>query len=108
MARIARVPSAVWPADNQASPFDCTIYLIHETSSNNAKIGIASHPIRRRSGLQCGNPRRLVIAALYQGTRTDCRVIEREAREHFRIPDGTEWFIDSIDAAIKFLDGFSE
>jgi hypothetical protein len=77
MARIRTIKPDEWVTQNEVWPHGCSLYVITESGSSRTKIGIAEHPLRRLSTLQCGNSRRLVLSAIFTGDRAECRRIER-------------------------------
>ena len=76
MARIRTIKPDLWVNSNAAWPHGCSLYVIEEQRPGPIKVGIAEHPIRRLSTLQCGNPRQLHLRAVYSGKREDCRWVE--------------------------------
>lgn len=95
-----------------------SLYVVQEGEVGPFKIGVASHPFRRLSGLQCGNHRPLNMRALYGGPRSlwvagsvtglraRCRAIEAQVLAHFAderlagewidVPE-LRWICDAID-----------
>lgn len=108
MVCIRAVEPSSWPKDNEIAPWKCSIYVLRELGYKNFKIGIARHPVRRLSTLQCGNPRKLEIICVYEGSRSTCKEVERIARQFFKIRKGTEWFFeDDHERIIEFLNSFA-
>lgn len=77
MARIRAVNKPDWGIQQDAWLFGCALYVVQEDQCGPLRVGIAEHPLRRLSTLQCGNPRVLSLRAIYCGSRADCRRIER-------------------------------
>lgn len=107
MAQITKIDPASLPGMNDVQFDGCCLYVLEECRGNYFKIGIAGHPVRRLSSLQCGNPRRLEIVAAYRGSRAHCKEIEAIALRFFRAAAGSEWFRSETLTEIKeFLGAF--
>jgi hypothetical protein len=107
VAHIKKIDVASLPAQQDAQALGCVLYVIEEAGSGHFKIGIAGHPRRRLSGLQCGNFRKLSLVAAYQGSRAHCRKIELVALRFFRAAPGSEWvWVDSLAEITEFLGAF--
>jgi hypothetical protein len=105
MAKIRKIAPDAWVRQADAWGMGCTVYVIEEPESGFCKIGIAEHPLRRWSGLQCGNPRPIVLRAVYSGTRDDCRAVERAVlvNPDFDMMRG-EWLNAPLAEVIDFID----
>jgi hypothetical protein len=108
MARIQFVDPGRYPSIHEVTPFECCVYVIKECDSNYLKVGITNHPARRLSSLQCGNPRRLGIAALFEGSRASCAEIEKDCLKFIGAGQNTEWAEFCLLNTIKFLMTFAE
>lgn len=85
----------------------CYVYVVSETGSSYYKIGIASHPRRRLSSLQCGNPRPLELVCAFEGSRANCARAEFIALRFFRARSGSEWLsADCHGEVIELLSAF--
>ena len=65
------------------------IYIIGEEGTDQVKVGISSVPPLRVNGLQTGNPRNLILLAIWPGTKED------EANLHSKLAPSHargEWF----------------
>lgn len=109
MATIRRVDASEWGRNKDIWAKGCSLYVIEEQHPGPVKVGIAEHPIRRLSILQCGNPRVLFLRAVYVGTRADCRWIEGAI--HFRFSGSIlrgEWMSESVATVTAELESFCE
>lgn len=107
MYDIKRVDVAELAKQNEVTKASCYIYVVSEAGTNYYKIGIAGHPTRRLSTLQCGNNRRLELFAVYEGSRGDCARIEGAALRFFDAPKGSEWvYVDHSHELEKFFSAF--
>lgn len=111
MARIRTIKSfdlSRLPTVNEVWPFDSGIYILRENGGH-AKVGLCTHPMRRLSTLQCGNPRQLFFDAIFLGPRPDCRYIELATFQEFRdrIVRG-EWIDAASQDILRFWDQFRE
>lgn len=107
MARIKKIDVAALPGQQEAQQPGCILYVIEEAGTSHFKIGIAGHPRRRLSGLQCGNFRKLSLVAAYQGSRSNCREVELVALKFFRAAPGSEWvWVESLTEITEFLGAF--
>lgn len=107
MALIKKIDVSSLPGQQEAQEHGCFLYVIEEADTSHFKIGIAGHPRRRLSGLQCGNFRKLNIVAAYQGSRSRCREVELVALKFFRAAPSSEWvWVESLAEITEFLDAF--
>jgi hypothetical protein len=107
MTRLKKIDVGALPGQQEAQWAGCILYVVEEAGTGHFKIGIAGHPRRRLSGLQCGNFRKLNIVAAYQGARSCCREVELIALRFFRAAPGSEWvWVDSLAEITEFLDAF--
>lgn len=103
MSRIRNIPSTEWRKDREAwGGAKCNLYVIQEGAGGNIKVGIAGHPVRRLLSLQCGNPRRLYLRAVYAGDPAATRFAERFALRSFK--SRREWLKADLGEVIKLLD----
>lgn len=84
------------------------IYALSEGKDGPVKVGISSNPGSRRQELQCGNPRALKIAGVWEvRSRTVAYRAERlihEALFASLLRLHSEWFGVSEEAAIAVID----
>jgi len=109
MATLRRMNPTEWGRNKDIWDKGCSLYVIEEQHPGPVKVGIAEHPIRRLSILQCGNPRALFLRAIYCGTRADCRWIEGAI--HFRFSGSIlrgEWMSESVATVEAELEQFCE
>ncbi len=85
MARIRSIKPDFWTNQQECWPYEYSLYVIQERRKGPVKVGVATHPFRRLSALQGGNPRELTLRAIFVGTRADCRWIESAI--HLRFSD---------------------
>ncbi len=91
MVQLKKVPVSELARQNDITRAACYLYVISEIGTGYYKIGIAGHPARRLSGLQCGNHRHLEIVLSYEGSRASCARVEAAALRFFRARAGSEW-----------------
>lgn len=77
MAALVQIPQAEWNKATAVWQHGCSLYIVQEGGSPLFKVGIAEHPLRRLSCLQCGNSRELLLRAVFVGPRRRCRHVER-------------------------------
>ncbi len=82
----------------------CNLYVIEEEGGP-IKVGIAGHPARRLSMLQCGNHRRIHLRAVYCGTAQSCREVERYLLRYFQSAGG-EWLYAELDDVLRVINAF--
>lgn len=102
MSRIIReIPQSAWARTQEVWSHGYCLYVIEEQNVGPVKVGVATHPIRRLSTLQCGNPRHLYLRHIFCGTREDCRFIEGAVHFHFSgsILRG-EWIGEHVSAVV--------
>lgn len=108
MARIRSIPECDWKLDKdpwgQERSF---VYLITEEGGLPTKIGVAGHPVRRLSSLQCGNSRRLILVAVYECGRETAIRLERAVMFYFneKMILG-EWIDERSSVIERFIDSF--
>jgi hypothetical protein len=110
MARIRSIKPEFWRTNQDAwTHARSALYIIQEKKRGPLKVGIAGHPIRRLSMLQCGNPRKLHLRAVYEGTDEACMFVERWLLEQF---EGSriigEWIHADLDDVLIALLQFEE
>lgn len=59
------VPSSKWGTQQSRWVHGWTVYVVQEGDDGPLKIGSACHPLRRLSGLQAGNCRKLRLVEIY-------------------------------------------
>lgn len=109
MAALRRIGPDQWGRNKDVWGKGCSVYIVEEQHPGPVKVGIAEHPIRRLSTLQCGNPRPLFLRAVYCGTRADCRWVEGAI--HFRFSGSLlrgEWLSESVATIEAEIDQFCE
>lgn len=111
MGGLKHVPKPTWTRIDEGWPTGawggkCNVYVVQEESDGPFKVGIAGHPIRRLSTLQCGNYRRLHLIAVYAGTPSVCADTEKRCLRFFGAPKGSEWFYADRDRLMSFLDAY--
>lgn len=78
MSRIRTIKPEAWKLDREVwDHAKSHLYIIQEHDGP-IKIGVAGHPIRRLSGLQSGNSRKLNLISVYAGAAADRIAIEIE------------------------------
>lgn len=102
MARIRTIKPEFWCRDNDVWRHGPGLYVIREFPTGPVKVGLCSHPRRRLTMLQCGNPRELLLMAVWVGTRAECRAIERATHKEFPRIRG-EWLNAVPDEVIAFI-----
>lgn len=109
MARTRTIKPEEWVRNADAWPHGCSIYLIEEQRPGPVKVGIAEHPIRRLSTLQCGNCRHLYLRAVFAGDRKDCAFVEGAIKFRFMgsILRG-EWIAEPLAAVLAELEVFAQ
>lgn len=109
MPELRRIDQAAWGRNKDIWDKGCSVYLIEEQHPGPVKVGIAEHPIRRLSILQCGNPRQLFLRSVYCGSRDDCKWIEGAIKFRFSssILRG-EWIAESLATVEAELEYFCE
>jgi hypothetical protein len=108
MVRIREIDD--WPGINSPWPSRLhNLYLVQEGEDGAIKVGIAAHPERRLSALQCGNCRSLQLRAVFAGSLRDCREIERVVLNYFggRRARG-EWLIADFADVLRVVRAFGE
>jgi hypothetical protein len=108
LSRIRSIHRNFWRAVNE--PWDgarTNLYLVQEGDGGPIKVGIAGHPFRRLSDLQCGNYRRLHMRAIYGGPPGACAQVERYLLKYFGSVGG-EWLQAELDDVLKVLATFEE
>lgn len=90
MAALVQIPQAEWNKATAVWQHGCSLYIVQEGGSPLFKVGIAEHPLRRLSCLQCGNSRELLLRAVFCGDRPSCRAVEGALLSKFRRLRG-EW-----------------
>lgn len=75
--RIRSIKPEFWNTAQQPWEHGCSVYVVQERRNGPIKAGIASHLLQRLSSLQCGNPRKLSLKAVFCGARSDCHSIEK-------------------------------
>ncbi len=101
---LKQISIATLPKSSELQAHECCLYVIREEESTNFKIGIARHPTRRLSVLQCGNPRRLSFFAVFSGKYNECRFVERSALAKFCADKRSEWVCSvAPDKLISFI-----
>jgi hypothetical protein len=83
MSRIRTIKPEFWRKIGEPWEWGCSLYVAQEDDSY-VKVGISEHPVRRLSMLQCGNPRKLHLRAVFCGDRAACREIEKSVAEFFK------------------------
>lgn len=107
--RLRKVAVSSLAGSNHVQAYSCCLYVIQEGDGEHYKIGVAAHPVRRLSTLQCGNRTRLRIVAAYEGSRSSCMAVEKVALKFFGAPAGSEWiWSENPDDIGKYLDAFTE
>lgn len=81
--KLKQIDPALWVREGDAWGLGPTVYVITEAESGFTKIGIASHPLRRLSALQCGNPHEIILTAVFCGPREDCLRVEKRVLRIF-------------------------
>jgi hypothetical protein len=100
------VAEAAWRKDGEAwGRARTNLYLVQEGDSGPIKVGIAGHPVRRLMMLQTGNPRRLYMRAVYEGTEATCVTVERYVLRYFECAGG-EWLYAELDDLKRVIDAF--
>jgi len=94
MSALKRLDEREWPSSNKGAGPYRDLYVIQEEDSGPVKIGIAANAVERRVTLQGGNPRKLIIRAIYRGAdKANVAAIEKALHAHFataRVVN--EWF----------------
>ena len=109
MARIRSIKPEFWKNEQQSWGFARgNLYLVQEGELGPIKFGVAGHPMRRLSCLQCGNPRPLHLRAVFEGEDIDCVEIEGAAKKYFAEQTVRgEWVEIPLRDALRFLTAFS-
>jgi hypothetical protein len=106
MARIRTIKPVDLPKINDASPYQCTLYVVQEGDDCRLKIGVAQHPLRRLCTLQTGNWRTLHLRLLYEGSRAACLEVEARALKYFGCAAKTSWIYAELEDVEKFISAF--
>jgi hypothetical protein len=104
MARIREIEQSLWSKAYQAQTFAGPTIYVMEEEGGLVKIGVATNPFRRLAMLQCGNPRKMTLRAVYAGSRSDCFALEKEILAAFadaRVLG--EWIKTPADGLISIL-----
>ncbi len=105
MARIRTIKPEFWAKNCEVWLHGYCLYVIQEVDSGLLKIGVAAHPIRRLSMLQCGNPRVLALREIYAGDRVECRRVERCLHQKFAGENlRGEWFRSALSCVLVALE----
>ncbi len=102
MSRIRTIKPQDWGRVQEPWSLGQTLYVVEEVETGLIKVGIASHPTRRLSALQGGNPRELALRAVYVGSRKECLDVEHALLRVFPIVRN-EWLKADLQAVLKRL-----
>lgn len=108
MPRLEMLQPEKWLRDKDAWTLGCTLYVVEEQHPGPIKVGVAEHPIRRLSSLQCGNPRQLHLRAIYTGLRSNCLWVESAIL--FRFSGSLlrgEWLAERLSDVLREIDELS-
>jgi hypothetical protein len=107
MADLVYLKPSEWVGQSVAWPHGCALYLIEEQHPGPIKVGIAGHPVRRWSALQCGNPRTLHLRHIWVSSRKDCQLVEGAIKFRFAgsILRG-EWIAEALATVRSEIAGF--
>jgi hypothetical protein len=109
MSRIRTIKPEFWrPVSQWWNGHDCHLYLVQEGEHGAIKIGVAAHPTRRLSSLQCGNKRRLHLKAVYGGTRKDCLKVERAVLQFYNGDIDREWITCDLEGVVRTIGRLAE
>ncbi len=77
-----RLHESEWPVQD-ATAWLRHVYVIQEGDDGPVKVGRAANAFWRRSELQCGNPRKLHVRAVFLVGRSRAAAIEAAVHERF-------------------------
>jgi len=100
-----RIPGKRVPANQKDSCRGKFLYVMREEGGS-IKVGVANNAQYRRRTLQGGNPRRLMVIALWEFERR-AQAYSLERAVHLQYADdriGGEWFRTSADEMITFIE----
>lgn len=108
MSRIRSIHPDDWPIRFRGNFRH--LYVVQEGDAGPIKIGIAANAFWRVSELQAGNPRQLILRAVFEGP--DKRLIfGLEQQVHKRLSEyliSGEWFSCNLDHAISVINKEAE